>query len=72
MDETDLRFYSKPYFLRLHLPKPVEETEDAQAKWLPEESSFWVSAPKKNPGEFFPGLDMLTALLTPKEVNGKT
>jgi protein SHQ1 len=28
-DEKDFRFFSKPYFLRLHLPAEVEENDKA-------------------------------------------
>ena len=65
MDDTDFRFFSRPYFLRLHLPGQVEETEDARAEYVADKRSFVVRVPKKNPGEHFIGLDMLTSLLTP-------
>ena len=66
MDEDEFRFYSKPYYLRLHLPGEVVESEDAAASWDAESSSFIVKCPKKVEGEHFSGLDMLTELLTPK------
>ena len=66
MDEDEFRFYSKPYYLRLHLPGEVIENEDASASWEAESNSFVVKCPKKNEGEHFSGLDMLTDLLTPK------
>jgi len=66
MDEDEFRFYSKPYYLRLHLPGEVVENEDAAASWDAESSSFIVKCPKKVEGEHFSGLDMLTELLTPK------
>lgn len=66
MDECDFRFFSKPYYLRLHLPGPVVESEAATGSWDAESNSFVVNCPKANIGENFQGLDMLTELLTPK------
>ena len=66
MDEDEFRFYSKPYYLRLHLPGQVVENEEAAATWDAESTSFIVKCPKKVEGEHFTGLDMLTDLLTPK------
>jgi len=65
MDLTDFRFYSKPYYLRLHLPGEVEETDEASGNYDADIRSFVVNCPKKNVGEVFEGLDMLTKLLTP-------
>ena len=66
MDELDFRFYSKPYFLRLHLPNAIEETDLASAKYNADTNSFVVKAPKKVAGQFFPGLEMISELLKPK------
>ncbi|XP_059096831.1 protein SHQ1 homolog [Tigriopus californicus] len=66
MADQDFRFFSKPYFLRLHLPHEVVEDDRATAKYEADSRSFIVTAPKKNHGQFFPGLDMLTSLLTPQ------
>ena len=66
MDEDEFRFYSKPYYLRLHLPGEVIENEEASATWDAESNNFIVKCPKKTEGEHFAGLDMLTNLLTPK------
>ena len=66
MDENEFRFFSKPYYLRLHLPGPVVENESASASWESDTNSFNVKCPKVNEGETFTGLDMLTDLLTPK------
>lgn len=65
MENEDFRFFSKPYFLRLHLPGPVEENDKASAKYDADTRSFVVKAPKVNKGEFFKGLDMITELLRP-------
>ena len=66
MDDCDFRFFSKPYYLRLHLPAPVTESEAAAASWDSDTTSFIVKCPKLNPGQRFEGLDMLTELLKPK------
>ena len=66
MDENEFRFFSKPYYLRIHLPGPVIENEEASASWDADTNSFNVKCPKVNEGEVFTGLDMLTDLLTPK------
>lgn len=66
MDGQDFRFFSKPYFLRLHLPHELVEDDRASAKYEADSRSFIVTAPKKSHGQFFAGLDMLTSLLTPK------
>ena len=66
MDENEFRFFSKPYYLRIHLPGPVIENEEASASWDADTNSFNVKCLKVNEGEVFTGLDMLTDLLTPK------
>ena len=66
MDENEFRFFSKPYYLRLHLPGNVVETDEASASWDSDTNSFNVKCPKQTEGEVFTGLDMLTDLLTPK------
>ena len=66
MEDKDFRFFSKPYFLRLHLPGAITETDKASAKYVAESRSFLVHAPKKTQGEVFQGLDLLTDLLKPK------
>ena len=70
MEERDFRFFSKPYFLRLHLPGEVHETDAAAAKYDADTRSFVVTVPKKNKGEVFRGLDMLTELLRPRDDGG--
>ena len=66
MDETDFRFFSKPYFLRLHFPCEIIENDDASAAFDAENLSYVVKCPKVNPGQFFPNLDMITELCKPK------
>jgi len=71
MEDQHLRFFSAPYFLRLHLPRSVEETDAAEVVWSADDMSFKVKAPKKIAGEHFPGLDMLTSLLAPERPEGE-
>lgn len=50
---------------RLHLPGKIEESESAGGEYQADIASFVLRCPKKNPGENFEGLDMITKLLTP-------
>ena len=55
MDGTDFRFFSKPYFLRLHFPCEIVENDEASAKFEADTVSYVIKCPKVNQGEFFPG-----------------
>jgi len=66
MDEKDFRFFSKPYFLRLHFPCEIIENDEASAKFDAETLSYVIQCPKVNQGEFFPNLDMISELCKPK------
>merc|ERR1712018_909365 len=66
MDEKDFRFFSKPYFLRLHFPCEIIENDEASAKFDAETLSYVIQCPKVNHGEFFPNLDMISELCKPK------
>ncbi|KAJ4454851.1 putative box H/ACA snoRNP assembly protein Shq1 [Paratrimastix pyriformis] len=59
----EFKFYCKPYFLRLIFPH--ELVEDGREKGVYDWSSgeVTITLPKKNRGEVFPDLDMLTKLL---------
>ncbi|VDP22740.1 unnamed protein product [Soboliphyme baturini] len=65
-NDKEFLFTSKPYFLRLFLPCEVTEVADECATYDSDAGTFKVSVPKKNVGEFFPRLAMITELLTPK------
>ena len=65
MDAQDFRFFSKPYFLRLHFPGQIEENEEASAVFDAESLSFIVKCPKVCQGEFFTNLDMISELCKP-------
>ena len=66
IEETLFSFYCKPYFLKLHLPKPIVDDDRAKAVYNLEEDNgtIHVTAPKKTPGEHFEDLQMLTKLLS--------
>ncbi|XP_065811042.1 protein SHQ1 homolog [Labrus bergylta] len=66
IDGTDLKFYAKPYFLRLSLPGKIVEDGRERAKFDIDKGLFIVWVPKETPGEHFEGLQMLTSLLAPK------
>ncbi|PVD38054.1 hypothetical protein C0Q70_00664 [Pomacea canaliculata] len=65
IEDLEIRFFSTPYYLRLHLPKPVIEDGRASVKYDVDKGMFTAKIPKLNSGEDFEGLDMLTKLLTP-------
>lgn len=66
--EKDFRFFSKPYFLRLHLPAALKDdsVEGSEASYDADSQSFVVRCLKETEGEHFEGLDMLSELLRPK------
>jgi protein SHQ1 len=66
IENTLFSFYCKPYFLKLHLPKEIVDDDRAKAIYNLEEENgtIHVTAPKKNPGEHFEDLQMLTKLLS--------
>ncbi|CAH1264902.1 SHQ1 [Branchiostoma lanceolatum] len=66
IEDTEFKFYSKPYYLRLNLPGKVVEDGREKATYDAETGTFTVLVPKECPGEHFEGLDLLTKLLAPK------
>lgn len=63
--EEEFTFYSKPYYLRLHLPGKVVENGHETAKYISDNGLYVVHMPKQSPGQVFAGLDLLTKLLAP-------
>lgn len=63
--EEEFKFYSKPYYLRLHLPGKVVENGLESAKYESDNGTYVIHMPKQTPGEVFTGLDLLTKLLAP-------
>ncbi|XP_033746162.1 protein SHQ1 homolog [Pecten maximus] len=66
IEDEEVRFFSKPYFLRLNLPGKLIEDGRESATYNSDNGSFTIKVPKATEGEIFEGLDMLTKLLTPK------
>uniref|UniRef100_A0A914XDS5 Protein SHQ1 homolog n=1 Tax=Plectus sambesii TaxID=2011161 RepID=A0A914XDS5_9BILA len=63
---NEFLFVSKPYFLRLYLPKEVVDNDTGTAEYDSDKGYFNIKVPKLVPGEVFTGLDMITELLRPK------
>mmetsp|Transcript_24493 Transcript_24493/g.27238 ORF Transcript_24493/g.27238 Transcript_24493/m.27238 type:complete len:464 (-) Transcript_24493:28-1419(-) len=66
--EKDVKFYCKPYLLKLSLPHPVVEDGREKATYDIDKGLMKVFLPKKEKGLFFPHLDMLTKLIAKKPV----
>uniref|UniRef100_A0A8C8E140 Protein SHQ1 homolog n=1 Tax=Oryzias sinensis TaxID=183150 RepID=A0A8C8E140_9TELE len=66
IDGTDLKFYAKPYFLRLTLPGRIVEDGREKATFDIDKGLFTLRIPKETAGEHFQGLQMLTSLLAPR------
>lgn len=70
VDGVAFTFYCKPYLLKLHLPFEVVDDELAKAVYDPnkENGTIVVHLLKKEPGQHFPDLDLLTKLLQPQRL----
>lgn len=73
VSDDEFRLSARPYFLRLHFRGPLAEDDGTeggptQARLEYDAGSGWlvIALPKRNPGEHFGDLDMLSRLLTPK------
>lgn len=66
---TQITFYSSPYYLRLHLPGEVEETDSSSGSYDWDSYVFTFKLNKVNPGEHFPDLNLINKFLTPKITN---
>ncbi|KAK0405168.1 hypothetical protein QR680_017835 [Steinernema hermaphroditum] len=64
-------FSSAPYFLRLHLPCEVIDDDRGTSAYDVDSGYITVTVPKKNEGDHFPNLDMLTELLKAPTVSAK-
>lgn len=64
---TDVVFYSSPYYLRLHLPGEVAETDSSSGSYDWNSYIFTLKLNKVNPGEHFPNLHLINTFLTPKK-----
>ncbi|VDK70996.1 unnamed protein product [Cylicostephanus goldi] len=57
---------------RVHLPREVVDDNTGTASYDSTAGEFTVNVPKKNVGENFPNLDMITELLNPqKKISAK-
>jgi len=68
---TQITFYSSPYYLRLHLPGEVEETDSSSGSYDWDSYVFTFTLNKVNPGEHFPDLNLINKFLTPKKTSHK-
>ncbi|XP_075229566.1 protein SHQ1 homolog [Lycorma delicatula] len=65
VDKDDFRFYSSPYYLRLHLPGHVEDTDEPTVHYNADMGHFNVVLTKTVPGENFEDLDLIAKFLSP-------
>lgn len=80
LPDMDFSFYCRPYLLRLQLPGQVhdeddpDETKRPRATYDPNTSNglLTVNLSKRNAGEQFEGLDMITTLLKAGSVRPRT
>ncbi|KRZ67809.1 Protein SHQ1 -like protein [Trichinella papuae] len=70
VSNEEFLFYASPYFLRLYFTSQLEETDCPPVEYDPTNATFTIKVNKKNPGEFFPDLEMVTRLITPREAEG--
>ncbi|KAI9208549.1 SHQ1 protein-domain-containing protein [Polychytrium aggregatum] len=66
LEDTEFKFYAKPYFLRLNLPCPIVEDGRENASYDVSKGEIVATLPKVTKGQHFPDLDLLTKLLAPK------
>lgn len=66
IDGNDLKFFAKPYFLRLNLPGRIIEDGREKATFDIDKGLFILRVAKETAGEHFEGLQLLTSLLAPK------
>lgn len=62
---SEITFYSSPYYLRLHLPGEVAETDSSSGSYDWDSYVFTFKLNKVNPGEHFPDLNLINKFLTP-------
>ncbi|RKP37967.1 SHQ1 protein-domain-containing protein, partial [Dimargaris cristalligena] len=63
IQDFQLRFFAKPYFLRLTFPGQVVEDDQSTAKYDIAQGELVLRVSKAEPGEHFPDLDLLSKLL---------
>lgn len=60
-------FFYYTFFLSLHFPGDLVDDERVKASYDVDKDEMSIEIPKKNPGEEFPDLDLLTKLLAPRK-----
>jgi protein SHQ1 len=71
VDDSEFSFYCKPYLLKLTFPKSLRDDEESySATYDPnqENGTLVVKLLKRNPGEVFPDLDLLSKLMQVRKV----
>lgn len=68
VDGENFLFVSSPYFLRLRLPSRIVDNDRSKGSYTCESGDFNLTFDKKNPGEHFENLDMITSLLAPRDI----
>lgn len=66
---NEVIFYSSPYYLRLHLPGEVIETDSSSGSYDWDSYVFTFTLNKTNPGEHFPDLGLINKFLTPRNTS---
>lgn len=69
VNDSEFIFYSSPYYLRLHLPGEVAETDSSSGSYDWDSNVFTFKLNKVNPGEHFPDLNLINRFLTPKKTS---
>lgn len=69
LNGTQFVFFSSPYYLRLHLPGEVAETDSSSGSYDWDLYVFTFKLNKVNPGEHFPDLNLINKFLTPKQTS---
>ena len=68
IEGTEFKFYLKPYYLRLNFSSEITEDGTEKAQYDVEKGDILVHIPKKDHGNHFEDLDMISKLLAPKKV----
>lgn len=64
---SQVTFYSSPYYLKLHLPGEVVETDSSAGSYDWDSYVFTFKINKVNPGENFPDLHLINTFLAPQK-----
>ncbi|KND04881.1 Hsp90 cochaperone SHQ1 [Spizellomyces punctatus DAOM BR117] len=66
INDTEFKFYVRPYFLRLTFPASIIEDGREKASYNVDRGEITVLLPKATRGEEFPDLDLITKLMASK------